>query len=271
LCRLALDTENIDAANFTALRLLSGAVVLAFILIMSGKFRFSGLVYSGSWKASTYLFIYATGFSYAYISLPTATGALILFASVQFTMLGMAYRAGKRMNLAEKLSVGVSFGGLLYFLMPSLTQTNVSTDNVWGMALMLFAGMAWGFYSLAGAKSANPMGDTAVNFLRLIPIASFILFLSPEFSGLSQAGVFYAIASGAFASGLGYSLWYLVLPRLNTSIAAICQLSVPLWAALGGVLWVNEGIDTHLVLSGSLILGGILLLVLSKPRNPIET
>jgi drug/metabolite transporter (DMT)-like permease len=263
LCRLALGGEQMDAANFTAIRLLSAAAVLAVLLFGFARSSINKISHQGSWKAACYLLVYAVGFSYAYVSLPTA-GALILFASVQFTMLAMARLSGKRMTGFESLGIGISLGGLAYFLLPGLVDSGVAMGDVWGIFLMSLAGVAWGLYSLCGAQSAKPMQDTGANFIRLTPIALIILVFSAPLGDLSNQAIGYAVVSGALTSGLAYALWYQVLPKLHTSVAAVCQLSVPIWAGLGGVLLVGEVLELHLLISASIILGGILLVVVGR-------
>lgn len=267
LCRLALEGEQMDAANFTAIRLLSAAAILVLLLFGLGRTTINKLGTQGSWKAAFYLLAYAAGFSYAYISLPTAAGALILFASVQFTMLGMDRLSGKEMTWLENLGIVISLAGLAYFLLPGLVDSKLAMDDMSGILFMSLAGVGWGFYSLSGAGSVKPMQDTAANFIRLAPIALAILLFSSPLLESSSQGVGYAVASGALTSGLGYTLWYQVLPKLGTRVAAVCQLSVPIWAALGGVLLVGEPLEHHLLISGSIILGGILLVVVGRPGN----
>jgi drug/metabolite transporter (DMT)-like permease len=267
LCRLALDVEQMDAAHFTGIRLLSAALVLALLLFGFGKGSLDTLRTQGSWKAAFYLLVYAGGFSYAYVSLPTAAGALVLFSSVQFTMLAMARLAGKKMTRLENLGIGISLAGLVYFLRPGLLAADIAKGDSWGLLFMCFAGVGWGLYSLCGADSAKPMQDTGANFIRLSPIALLILLLASPLTESSTPAVVYAITSGALSSGLAYSLWYYVLPKLNTSVAAVCQLSVPIWAALGGAVIVAEPLDGHLLISGGIILGGILLVIFGRPRT----
>ena len=264
LCRLALEGEQMDAANFTAIRLLSASAVLAVLLVGFARIPINKLGAQGSWKAACYLLTYAAGFSYAYVSLPTAAGALILFASVQFTMLAVARLSGNKMTWLEYLGIVISLWGLVYFLLPGVMDTDIAVGDMMGIVFMSLAGVAWGFYSLSGAKSAKPMQETAANFIRLTPVVLLIFWFSSPFSEVSMLGIAYAIASGALASGLGYSLWYQVLPKLRTSVAAVCQLSVPIWAGLGGVLLVGEPLEHHLLFSGRIILGGILLVVVAR-------
>lgn len=264
LCRLALNTEQVHPADFTAIRLLSAALTLALIVTFKNKTKFSQLHQFGSYSGALYLLIYAAGFSYAYVTLGTATGALILFACVQFTMLLKGWLAGARMSKQELVGIALSLLGFLYFVYPELEKPSFI-----GCILMSAAGVAWAMYSLIGAKSTQALLDTASNFMRLLPIVLIALVWIYLTTGLqiSLQGWLYTIGSGAIASGVGYSVWYAVLPHLKPSIAAASQLSVPIWAALGGVILVAEPIDLHLAISSSAILGGILLVILVKRKN----
>jgi drug/metabolite transporter (DMT)-like permease len=264
LCRLALNTEQVQPADFTAIRLLSAALTLALIVFIKNKTKLSNITQYGSYSGAIYLFIYAAGFSYAYVTLGTATGALILFACVQFTMLFKGWLAGAKLKWQEGLGILLSLIGFLYFVYPELEKPSLI-----GCLLMGLAGVAWGMYSLIGAKSTQPLYDTASNFIRLVPVAIIALawmYLS-EGVNISLSGWLYTIGSGSIASGLGYSIWYRVLPHLKPSIAAVSQLSVPIWAALGGIIFVSEPVDMHTTLSASIILGGILLVILVKQKN----
>jgi drug/metabolite transporter (DMT)-like permease len=264
LCRLALNTEQVNPADFTSIRLLCAAFVLALIIIIKDKSVLSKINQYGSHAGALFLFVYAAGFSYAYITLSTATGALILFSAVQFTMLFRGWLVGNKMGYQEYTGIFVSLLGFTYFVFPELEKPSLI-----GCLLMVLAGIAWGMYSLIGAKSTNPLYDTASNFIRLTPIAIMSLLVMYFSLGIdiSSKGLLYTFGSGALASGVGYTIWYQVLPKLKPSIAAVCQLSVPIWAALGGILLVEEPINFHLAVSASVILGGILLVILAKKKR----
>ncbi|MFT6777097.1 MAG: drug/metabolite transporter (DMT)-like permease [Paraglaciecola sp.] len=264
LCRLALNTEQVNPADFTSIRLLCAAFVLALIIIIKDKSVLSKINQYGSHAGALFLFVYAAGFSYAYITLSTATGALILFSAVQFTMLFRGWLVGNKMGYQEYTGIFVSLLGFTYFVFPELEKPSLI-----GCLLMVLAGIAWGMYSLIGAKSTKPLYDTASNFIRLTPIAIMSLLVMYFSLGIdiSSKGLLYTFGSGALASGVGYTIWYQVLPKLKPSIAAVCQLSVPIWAALGGILLVEEPINFHLAVSASVILGGILLVILAKKKR----
>lgn len=267
LCRLALNAEQVNPADFTAIRLLSASLILAIIIIVRDKSVIRKMNHHGSHAGALFLFIYAAGFSYAYISLSTATGALILFAAVQFTMLFKGWLAGNKMGVQETIGILLSLVGFVYFVFPELEK-----PSMMGCLLMILSGIAWGMYSLIGARSTKPLYDTASNFIRLTPISIVGLIYSYFYfdMNISTQGLLYTIASGALASGVGYTLWYQVLPKLKPSIAAVSQLSVPIWAALGGIVLVNEPIDLHLAISAIVILGGILLVILAKNNRAIK-
>jgi drug/metabolite transporter (DMT)-like permease len=257
LCRLALDGGTIDAAGFTVIRLLSGALVLSAILkIKNNKSRLSS---KGSWSASFMLFLYAITFSYAYITLDTGTGALILFGAVQITMIALSLLSGNRLHLSEWLGVSIAFTGFVYLVLPGVT-----TPSVIGFSLMTVAGMAWGVYTLKGKGSESPLRDTAYNFLRTIPMIAIVGIAAISQAHFSTTGIGLAVLSGGIASGIGYTIWYTALSGLSATQAAVVQLSVPVIAAFGGVLFVSEAITLRLAISAVLILGGILLVVLGR-------
>lgn len=260
LCRLALGAELIDAASFTLVRLVSGAVVLLAISSFFGK-RNAALK-QGSWLSAFFLFAYAICFSFAYISLTTATGALILFGSVQATMIVAALAGGERPGFLEWLGLLAALGGLIYLVFPGL-----AAPPLFSSLLMGFAGAAWGFYTLRGKKSANPLADTTGNFFRSVPMiaAASLPFLS-DFHW-SARGILFAVLSGAVASGIGYTVWYAALKFHTATRAAILQLSVPVLAAVGGVILLSESVTVRLIIAAVLILGGIGLAILGKNKN----
>lgn len=255
LCRAALQQGAIDAASFTAIRLVAGAVVL-WLLVRCRTGKTQG---PGSWTSALALFGYAAAFSFAYISLDTGVGALLLFGAVQATMIGYGLFQGERFSGAQWLGLVLALSGLAGLMLPGASAPPWS-----GALLMLLAGVAWGVYSLRGRGAGDPTRVTAGNFLRAAPMALglALLFLSQQ--ALSSAGVLYAIASGALASGMGYAVWYAVLPRLRASSAATIQLSVPVLASLGGVMLLGEALTLRLLLASVAILGGIALVILQK-------
>lgn len=255
LCRLALAQSAIDAASFTSIRLLAGALVLG-LLVRVRAVRTPG---QGSWLSAAMLFLYAAGFSYAYLSLPAGTGALLLFGAVQATMLGWAIYSGERMQPLQLGGLALALAGLVGLLLPGL-----SAPPFFGSLLMLLAGVAWGVYSLRGKGASDPTAVTAGNFLLTMPFALALSLLMYRDTSLDAAGVAYAITSGGITSGLGYALWYRVLPLLRATTAATIQLSVPVIAALAGVVFLDELITLRLALASVAILGGIALVIRSK-------
>ena len=257
LCRAALGEQTIDASSFTVIRLLSGIVALAVILnLTSNK---NSVATRGSWISALMLFIYAIAFSFSYISLDTGTGALVLFGSVQITMILISLFSGTRLHAAEWLGVFIAFSGFVYLVLPDVT-----TPTFIGFVLMTMAGIAWGMYTLNGRGSKYPLSDTAYNFLRTAPIVVVLALISLPYIELTTEGIILAILSGAIASGLGYTIWYTALRGLSTTEAAVVQLSVPVIAAAGGVVFVNEAITLRLVIASVLILGGILAVILGR-------
>jgi drug/metabolite transporter (DMT)-like permease len=258
VCRMAFKTTGIDAGSFTSIRIVSGAVVLWLIVRVRGTAK--GL--TGSWLSALALFVYAAGFSYAYVKLPTAVGALILFGAVQATMIGYGLWNGERMRGVQVAGLCAAFAGLASLLLPGL-----STPPPVSSALMLVAGVAWGIYSLRGKGSGNPTIATAGNFLRAVPFTAVLCVAMLTDASLDRAGVWYAVFSGGLASGVGYAIWYAVLPGLKATNAATIQLSVPVIAAVGGVIFLGETITLRLLLSSVGILGGIALVIMSKKQS----
>lgn len=265
LCRLALGTEAVDAAGFTVIRLVTGALVLSLILGVQFKRKQVKTSDSferqnkGSWFAAVMLFVYAATFSFAYVSMDTGIGALILFGSVQLTMIIMSLVRGHRLFLVEWVGVFLAFAGFVYLVLPGL-----GTPSVIGFVLMSLSGVAWGFYTLKGQGSKDPLGDTAYNFIRTVPMAAVLLLFMFQQVQLSLQGVGLAMLSGGIASGVGYTIWYSALRSISSTQAAVLQLLVPVIAALGGVIFMAEAITNRLMLSGGMILGGILLVVLGR-------
>lgn len=261
LCRLALNDNIIDAASFTSIRLFSGAIFLLLLISINVHKSPQKIINikAGSWLSALFLFIYAGAFSYAYISLDTGIGALILFGSVQVTMILSDIFKGKKLLLAEWLGLIIAFIGLIILLMPS-----ASAPSLTGFLLMAISGIAWGFYTLAGRGSKTPLVDTTNNFLRTLPFIGLLMLLTLSNIELSNQGILLAIISGTVTSGLGYAIWYSALSGLTVKHAAIIQLSVPVIAAIGGVIFSNETINIELITSSFLVLGGVLTVIMGK-------
>lgn len=258
LCRIALQGAHIDAVSFSTIRLISGAVALWLIV----QFKGGAEAGRGNWISSVALFVYAIGFSLAYVTLSTATGSLLLFGAVQATMIGYGIWKGERLRPLQLFGIVLALGGVIGLM----AIKGIETPPVLGSFLMLAAGIAWGAYSLRGKAAGDATKVTAGNFLRSVPLA-IALSLTWQGSARSDStGVWCAIASGALASGIGYAIWYTALPALKPSQAATVQLSVPVVAALGGVAFLGEQLTLRLVLASVAILGGIALVVLEKLR-----
>ena len=258
LNRLALSEGSIDAPSFTIIRLLSGAIVLFIILLIKNQQKPSSAS-KGSWVSSLMLFTYAITFSLAYITLDTATGALILFTAVQLSMLIISLFKGSRLSSNEWIGTLIAFFGFVYLVYP-----DIGTPSVKGFILMSVAGTAWGVYTLNGRGTTDALADTAYNFIRTIPFVFVLLLISFSNSNYSTQGIVLAVISGAITSGIGYTVWYEALKGLSSTQAAVVQLSVPVLAALGGVIFVSESISQRLIISIVFILGGILMVVLGK-------
>ena len=257
LCRAALKHSAIDAASFTTIRLVAGAVMLALLVRVTR----GASARAGNWGSALALFAYAAGFSFAYLSLPAATGALLLFGAVQATMIGRGLWSGERLQIAQWLGLVLALAGLAGLLLPG-----VSAPPLVGSLLMLGAGVAWGIYSLRGRGAGDPLQVTAGNFLRALPMTAALSLLMLDRASLDRAGVLYAVCSGAVASGIGYAIWYSALPALKATSAATVQLSVPVIAALGGIVLLGEALTTRFVLASAAILGGIALVILERRR-----
>ena len=257
LCRVALRDTAIDAASFTSIRLASGALVLAMIVAA----RRGRPMAAGSWTAAACLFGYAAAFSFAYRQLSAATGALLLFGSVQTAMLSYGLATSERLRALQAAGLVVAVGGLVYMLLPGL-----SAPPIEGAAFMIAAGIAWAGYTLLGRGTTDPINATAGNFIRSVPFAAALSLAVASSTSLDRTGALYAVASGAVTSGLGYVLWYAALPSLKAASAAVIQLSVPAIAALGGVVLLAEPLSSRLVIASVTILGGIALTIL-RPRT----
>lgn len=253
LCRIALVGGGIDPASFTTIRIVSGAVVLWAL----ARGRGGAAAGSGSALSALALFGYAAAFSFAYVGVTAGTGALLLFGAVQATMIGVGLWRGERFSARQWAGLALALAGLLILMLPG-----VSAPPLGSALLMLLAGAAWGVYSIRGKGQGDPLQVTAGNFLRaVLPAVALSAALLP-WAVLDARGVALAVASGALASGVGYAIWYAVLPRMNVTAAATVQLGVPVVATLGGVALLGEALDARLVLASAMVLGGIALVVL---------
>jgi drug/metabolite transporter (DMT)-like permease len=258
LCRAALKHTAIDPASFTAIRLLSGAIVLPALWRLGSGARLP----AGNWASALALFGYAAAFSYAYVELAAGTGALLLFGAVQATMILAGLGRGERLAPRQLAGLVVALAGLLALLLPGITAPPPA-----GAALMVAAGIAWGIYSLRARGGGDPLAVTAGNFLRAVPFAAILLIAMRTRLDADAAGAAYAIASGALTSGVGYAIWYAALPGLRAASAAVVQLSVPVITAMGGTLLLAEPLTMRLLGSSVAILGGIALVIRGGGRR----
>ena len=284
LCRMALADGAIDAWNFTAIRLLSGAACLGLIMLLQAHFlkrtrlkqsslKQTALQQTGSvdktvlkekgdWLSAISLVIYAICFSVAYQALDTGTGALILFSAVQLTMIGWGIYNKERLNGVQWLALLIALIGFIYLMLPSAAMPSLS-----GALIMAISGIAWGIYSIRGKTCVSPLRTTGFNFLRsLVAVPILALIGMSYLSTISMTGVILATVSGAIASGIGYSIWYVAMPLLKTTQSAVVQLCVPVLAALMGVVFLSEQLTLEFIIASSVILGAVLIFILNKNR-----
>ena len=260
ICRMALGDASIDAASFTTIRLVSGALVL--MLIVASREKDAGQRQAGSWTSAGMLFLYAVTFSFAYISLSVGTGSLILFGAVQATMILAGIWQGERLRPSEWCGLVIALSGLIYLLLPGLKAPSLS-----GGILMTTAGIAWGVYSLRGRGVANPTAVTANNFLRSVPMVLVVSVAAVSSMTISAKGVILAALSGGVTSSLGYVAWYSALRELTATRAAVAQLLVPVIAATGGVVILSEQVSLRLIVSAIMIIGGVGSIFLLRSRK----
>ena len=258
LCRLALGAGLIDAASFATVRTISGAVLLAAILLLRQK----KVAARPDWRSVVALYLYMVFFAFAYLSLSAGTGALILFGAVQLTMFTVALRSGEQFPMISWAGLVLAIAGLVYLVSPGLTA-----PDPLGAALMTIAGISWGAYSLVGRSAKDPVEATAHNFLYAVPlvVATSLVFIG-DFA-ITATGAAYAVVSGAVASGVGYVIWYAALRGLTGTGAATVQLSVPVIAAIGGVILLSEAVTPRLVVASAATLGGVALVLAQRNRS----
>lgn len=264
LARLALSHADIGPWGFTAIRLISGALILA--LIAKSKKAET----AGDWISAGSLILYAACFSYAYLQLAAGTGALILFAVVQITMIGGGLISGERLSKLQWLGTIIALAGLVYLLSPS-----IQAPPLFGAMLMMFSGLGWGLYSLRGRKAGDPTAQTTGNFIR----AGLICALATPFilGGLklgllnetapNTKGVMLALASGTITSALGYVIWYMALKHLTATRAGIAQLTVPVIAAIGGMIFISEPLTLRFLILATIILSGVGIATMTRRKT----
>ncbi len=260
LCRLALSEGSIDAGSFTLIRIVSGAITLALLLLLnrSGtKANFPGFKFS--LMAGSTLFAYAILFSFAYIQLAAGTGALLLFGAVQLSLLVMHWWQGERFMRLEIIGIGCSVAGFVWLMLPSATR-----PDLFSAVLMMLSGVSWALFTALGKKVASPSSGITWGFISASAIGLFVTPWLVNDIALTTKGVLLAIASGTVASALGYILWYRVLKNLSLLQASISQLSVPVITLVIGSALLGESLSMHSVLTSSVILGGIALVFLAR-------
>lgn len=257
LCRAALGPHSIDAASFSTVRVIAGAVTLCVILLGQGRGAFPKL--APNWRSVAALCAYMLGFSFAYLSLHAGTGALILFGCVQLTMFIVSLRGGEHFSALSWGGLAIAFAGLIYLVSPGL-----SAPDPLGAMLMATAGVAWGFYSLLGRGAKDPLQATATNFVFSVPVVIVVSIAAFSQIHLSQTGLVLAIASGAIASGCGYVIWYAALRGLTGTRAAVVQLAVPVIAAIAGVALLHEPVTLRLVIASLATLGGVAIVLAQR-------
>ena len=262
LARLALGAGAIDAASYTFVRLGAGALVLVALASVQKKAAVGTVLKNGHWMSAMALFVYAAGFSYAYLVLETGMGALILFAMVQATMIGWGLYRGDRPLVFEWMGLIIAFCAFIWLVSPGLS----APDPV-GTFLMAAAGVAWGVYSLRGRGAVDPLAATAGNFALSLPAGLVVFVIAVGSVSADPFGIFLAVVSGALTSGLGYALWYRVLPQITATQAAIVQLTVPVIAAAGGVVFAGEPVTVRFAIASLLILGGVALAIIAKSKR----
>jgi drug/metabolite transporter (DMT)-like permease len=255
LCRIALKETGIDAASFTTIRILSGGLALLFIASMQGAVRRM----AGDWLTAFGLFVYAACFSFAYVSLSAGTGALLLFGAVQASMFGYGLWRGERLVIRRVVGLLCAFAGIVGLMLPGLTA-----PPLLGAALMIISGIAWGFFSIRGKGTGDPVLVITGSFVRAAPFAILLSIAMLSSASLNPAGIGFAVLSGALTSGVGYILWYIVLRGLTVTGAATVQLTVPMIAAAGGVVLLGEPVSLRLVLASIAIIGGVAFALTGK-------
>jgi drug/metabolite transporter (DMT)-like permease len=251
LCRAALGPGSIDPARFTAIRLGSGAALLA--ILTGGRIR-------GEWRTAFVMVLYAVPFSFAYVRLPTGAGALILFGSVQITMVGAAIAHGERPGLRAFAGLFLALAGLVWLALPSTHGASLLAS-----LSMAVAGSMWGAYSLLARRAGSALIDTAGHFARTLPAAALLWFAAPAHA-VQTSGIVFAVLSGAIASGVGYAIWATALPHLTATRAAVAQLLVPVLAAAGGIALLGERLTPRLAASAACILTGVALAMFGRRR-----
>lgn len=265
LCRMALKGDLIDPHNFTIVRILSGAITLGILVLFLHRHKTSKPTHAirsttcgpaGSAVGTASLFLYAWLFSMAYIALDTGVGALLLFGTVQLTLVIISINTGEVAKASDWFAIGLAAAGLVIFLLPGTTMPAIENS-----ILMVLSGLAWAIYTYKGKSESQPMRATASNFKGASVLAIILLVIAPHWSSIRPEGLWLAIISGAVTSGVGYAIWYHVLPRLSILQSAMAQMTVPLIAAMAGILFLSEPLTLRFMVSTILVFGGMLTML----------
>ncbi len=252
LTRIGVSQFGMDPFVFSIVRVIAGALALAGVVVLRGRKPWIG--WSNHTPAAIALGTYMIGFSWAYISLGAGLGALILFGALQIMLFGWAIAKGQAIPLERWIGASLALLGLGVLLWPA----GDVTVPVAGTLAMLIATAGWAVYTVLGQSSVDPLVGSAGNFILCIPVVGFGLFAATP-GDVQLGGVAAAVAAGALTSGLGYALWYRVLPQIQTTTAATAQLSVPVIAIVAGALLLSEPVSLRMVAASALVLGGIAL------------
>lgn len=260
--RLGLDgTSTIDPASYTLIRLISGAIVLTILVSWRNK-SVKKITAGGNWISALALFGYASAFSYAYVVLETGIGALILFTCVQAGMIGWGIIKGDRPIALEWVGLIIAFGAFVWLVSPGLLA-----PDPFAAFLMLVSGISWAVYSTRGKSVTDALGATTGNFILSIPFAIVLLVALLAQVNIDTFGALMAIGSGVITSAIGYAIWYMALPNISQTQAAIVQLTVPVIAGVGGTLFSGEVWTLRFAIAATLILGGVAIAILAKSNR----
>jgi drug/metabolite transporter (DMT)-like permease len=252
LCRLALAEQQIDPMSFSLIRICSGAAVLLLLYMLSGhkaKIRWNI-------KNGFFLALYIIAFSLAYLHIDAGVGALLLFGTVQLSMVGYGLCHGEKINMRRGLGLAIAILGILILLLPG-----ASAPHLGYAAIMVLSGIGWAMYSIAGKNMQNPLASTLANFVIAIPfvLLAYIAFYPQSFVHIQ--GILLALLSGGLASSGAYVLWYSIVKQIDRVTASSVQLSVPCLAILGGVLFIGETLSWRIIISAVIVLAGIGLVI----------
>ncbi|WP_139302527.1 DMT family transporter [Thalassotalea sp. PP2-459] len=258
LCRLAVKEGYIDPASYTNIRLVAGVFALWLIFLFTHK-PAKLTVNKNNWLGGISLYLYAITLSYGYLTVETGIGAVVLFGAVQVTLVLFSFIKGHKISLLEWLGLLIAFIGFVYLMADELGQPSLI-----GLILMTISGITWGIYTQSGLDGLAPIQNTTANFTCTIPLILVSMFLITTEVSLSFQGIILAIISGAVTSAIGYALWYNILPSFTSIQAGVVQLLVPIVAAIGGVIFVNDAITIKLFIASLLVLGGAALVTYGK-------